>query len=75
MKCSIEAKKWEAVINTKITVENLDHLGVSSQGYFILKRDMMDKPMTSRALSLSHIYEAIGAIAISISPTSIKSFP
>jgi len=28
MKCSIEAKKREAVINTKITVENLDHLGL-----------------------------------------------
>jgi len=28
MKCSIEAKKQEAVINTNITVENLDHLGL-----------------------------------------------
>jgi len=28
MKCSIEAKEREAVINTNITVENLDHLGL-----------------------------------------------
>ena len=38
MKCSIEAKKQEAVINTNITVENLDHLGLaglfhSKEGY------------------------------------------